>query len=239
MFSVSRRQVILWSRRRAMLRLPHGSALGASWRLSTCAIGCGDMAVEDSGSVTRILQAAAGGDALAAADLLPQVYAELRSLAKRRLAQENPGQTLQPTALVHEAYMRLVGDEDPGWDSRGHFIAAAATAMRRILVENARRKLTQKRGGGRPRLTMKQVEAALEPPSEDILAVDDAVKRLESEDPRKGQIVNLRFFARMTTEETAAVLGISAGTVRREWQYIRTWLQAHLTKDDSPQPRGQ
>lgn len=173
--------------------------------------------------------AAADGDAAAARDLLPLVYSELRSLAQARMAREAPGHTLQPTALVHEAYLGIIRDDDADWDCRGHFFAVAAGAMRQILVESARRKMAQKRGGGKLRLSTEQVAPTFEPPSEDILAVDEVVKRLEREDPRKGQIVNLRFFARMTTAETAAALGISIGTVRREWQYIRTWLQAHLT----------
>lgn len=186
------------------------------------------MSASGSKSLTAVLRAAGDGDAAAAQELLPLVYEELRTLARARLRNELPGQTLQPTALVHEAYLRLVGDEDPGWDSRGHFFAAAALAMRRILVERARQKMTQKRGGDRQRLLEDQVEPTCGPPSEDVLAVDEAVRRLERDDPRKGQIVNLRYFARMTTAETAAALGISVGTVGREWRYIRAWLECQL-----------
>ena len=191
------------------------------------------MAENDSKTVAHMLRAAGRGDPRAANELLPLVYEELRSLARARLQHEAPGQTLQPTALVHEAYLRLVGHEDPGWDGRGHFFAAAARAMRQILVEQARRRNAQKRGGGQKRVSLEQVEPADELPSDDILAIDEAVQRLEKEDPRKGQIVNLRYFARMTTAETAAALGISVGTVGREWRYLRAWLECELHKGDT------
>ena len=178
--------------------------------------------------VTRILRATAEGDARAARDLLPLVYEELRALARAQLRRETPGQTLQPTALVHEAYLRLVGEDDPGWEGRGHFLAAAARAMRRILVDRAREKTALKRGGDRQRVSADRIDEVLQPPSEEILAVNEAVQRLEKEDPRKGQIVNLRYFARMTTAEAAAALGISVGTVGREWKYIRAWLECEL-----------
>jgi RNA polymerase sigma factor (TIGR02999 family) len=184
---------------------------------------------EDSKPVTRALRAVVRGDRRAAEDLLPLVYDELRTLARARLKKIPPGQTLQPTALVHEAYLRVVGNEDPGWDGRGHFFAAAAQAMRDILVEHARRKMAKKRGGDRQRVAAEQAEPTFEPPSEDVLAIDEAVKRLEQDDPRKGQIVNLRYFARLTTAETAEALGVSVGTVEREWRYIRAWLQRELT----------
>lgn len=189
------------------------------------------MSAEDHKSVTRVLQAAAGGDRKAAEALLPLVYEELRRLARARLRKVPPDQMLQPTALVHEAYLRLIGREDPGWDGRGHFFAAAAQAMRRIIVEQARRKMAKKRGGDQRRIPIEQAQPTTEPPSEDILAVDEAVKRLEEYDPRKGQIVNLRYFARLTTAETASALGISVGTVEREWRYIRAWLQRELKAD--------
>jgi RNA polymerase sigma factor (TIGR02999 family) len=165
-----------------------------------------------------------------AEDLLPLVYQELRSLARARLARERPGQTLQPTVLVHEAYLRLVGDADPGWNGRGHFFGAAALAMRRILVEQARRKARMRHGGGQQRVELDDAEPAIEPPGEDVLAVDEAVRRLEARDPRKGRIVNLRYFAGLTTSETAEVLGVSIGTVEREWRFIKTWLQTELVK---------
>ena len=191
------------------------------------------MPIEDSKPVTRVLRAAVQGDRRAAEDLLPLVYDELRTLARARLKKVPPGQTLQPTALVHEAYLRVVGREDPGWDGRGHFFAAAAQAMRDILVEYARRKMAKKRGGDRQRVATEQAEPTFEPPSEDVLAIDEAVKRLERDDPRKGQIVNLRYFARLTTAETAEALGVSVGTIEREWRYIRAWLQRELTVDEN------
>ncbi len=189
------------------------------------------MSLNDQESITQVLQAASAGNAQAAQDLLPMVYDELRSLARSRLRKLMPGQTLQPTALVHEAFLRLVGKEDPGWDGRGHFFAAAARAMRQIVVEQARRKMALKRGGDRRRMGSEQAVPIVEPPSDEILAVDEAVKRLERDDPRKGQIVNLRFFARLTTAETATALGVSVGTVEREWRYIRAWLRRELTAD--------
>jgi RNA polymerase sigma factor (TIGR02999 family) len=152
--------------------------------------------------------------------LLPLVYDELRLLALARLRGVPPGQTLQATALVHEAYMRLVEPSDPGWDSRGHFFAAAAQAMRDVLVEQARRKMTIKHGGHCTRVDSGEVEPALEPPSDEILAVDEALKCLEQDDPRKGRIANLRYFARMTAAETA------------EWRYIRAWLESKLRGND-------
>ncbi len=173
-------------------------------------------------------KAAAEGDREAAKNLLPLVYDQLRSLAKAKLRAHPPGQTLQPTALVHEAYMNLGSKSDPGWDGKGHVFGAAAQAMRDILVDQARRKSALKRGGDQVRISMAEAEPFFEAPSEDILAVDHAVKRLEREDPRKGQIVNLRYFARMTTSETAAALGISIATVGREWRYIKAWLAKEL-----------
>jgi RNA polymerase sigma factor (TIGR02999 family) len=186
------------------------------------------MPVDDDKPVTQMLQAVLEGDLDAAHDLLPMVYDELRKLARARLRALPPGQTLQPTALVHEAYIRLVGKKDPGWEGRGHFFAAAAQAMRNILVEQARRKMAHKRGGGKRRVDIDDAEPAFAPPSEDVLAVDEAVKRLERDDPRKGQIVNLRYFARLTAAETADALGISVATVGREWRYIRAWLEREL-----------
>ncbi|MFH1999601.1 MAG: sigma-70 family RNA polymerase sigma factor [Planctomycetota bacterium] len=181
--------------------------------------------------VTRLLQEAAGDDPAAAESLLPRVYDELRMLARSRLRKLPPGQTLQPTALVHEAYLRVVRKQDPGWDGKGHFFAAAAQAMRDILVEQARRKTSLKRGGDRSRVDNDEVEPMARIPSDDVLAVDEAVKRLEEEDPRKGRIVNLRYFARLTAKETAQALNISVGTVEREWRYIRAWLECELKPD--------
>lgn len=178
--------------------------------------------------ITLALIAAVRGDRKAAGDLLPLVYSELRALARAQLNRLPPGQTLQPTALVHEAYLRVAGGMDPGWDGRGHFYAAAAKAMRDILVDEARRKMAVKRGGSRRRVELDQAEPSIALPTEDVLAVDEAVKMLEKDDPLKGQIVNLRYFARLTIEETATALEISPTTIRREWRYIRAWLGRRL-----------
>src|SRR4051794_35158556 len=166
--------------------------------------------------VTRILSAIEQGDPKAANQLLPLVYEELRKLAAQRLTHERPGQTLQATALVHEAYLRLVGSEpEAGWDSRGHFFAAAAEAMRRILVENARRKGRQKRGGGLARVDLEDAEMACRLPLENLLALDEALARLATEDPVKARLVALRFFAGLSLDEAAKVLGVSAVTAKR------------------------
>jgi RNA polymerase sigma factor (TIGR02999 family) len=178
--------------------------------------------------VTRILSAIEHGDPKAAEALLPLVYDELRKLAAQRLAQEKPGQTLQATALVHEAYVRLARNPTSGgnssWNSRSHFFAAAAEAMRRILVESARRKRAEKHGGRFERQDLDGVEIAAPVPSEDLLALDEALTKLESEDPVKAQIVKLRHFAGLTEEEAAGVLGISRATVQRHWRYAKVWL---------------
>ena len=181
-----------------------------------------------SGEATRFLLAAAKGDRKAATKLLPLVYDELRNLARARMACMAPGQTLQPTALVHEAYVRLIGKQDRGWDGRAHFFGAAAMAMREILIEQARRRATLKRGGDRQRYDVEEVDLAIQAPTTDLLALGEAIERLESEDPRKGQIVNLRYFAGLTVEETAAALDLSVSTVEREWRYIRAWLRTQL-----------
>ena len=174
--------------------------------------------------VTRILSAVEQGDPQAAGQLLPLVYDELRKLAGRRLAQEKPGHTLQATALVHEAYLRLVGDAVPRVyrDSR-HFFAAAAGAMRRILVDLARRKLSDKRGGGHARQELGDFTAPQ--PDEELLALHEALDRLATEDPLKAQLVELRYFAGLTADQAADVLGISSSTADRHWAYARAWLQ--------------
>src|SRR5262245_33973482 len=174
--------------------------------------------------VTQILHAIAAGDPQAARQLLPLVYDELRQLAAHRLAQQAPGQTLQPTALVHDAYLRLVGD--PGgddWDNRGHFSAAAAEPMRHILVDNARRKHAAKRGGGARRVPLEDFHRVTESP-EDLLDLDDALTRFAAEEPDKARLVQLRFFAGLTTPEAAAALGITVATAERWWTFARTWL---------------
>jgi RNA polymerase sigma factor (TIGR02999 family) len=176
------------------------------------------------GEVTRILSAIDQGDARAAEQLLPLVYDELRRLAAQKLAQEAPGQTLQPTALVHEAYLKLVGaDADRQWDSRGHFFAVAAEAMRRILIDNARRKRTGKRGGEIHRQPLEDVAAP--GPDEELLALDEALQQLARQDPQKAKLVELRYFAGLTGEEAARVLGISPTTADRHWAFARAWLQ--------------
>ena len=181
--------------------------------------------------VTRILSQMESGDPSASEQLLPLVYDELRKLAAARLAQEKPGQTLQATALVHEAYVRLVGgDQEKVWDNRGHFFAAAAEGMRRILVDQARRKKSEKIGGDRKRLELHAMEAADSTEAERILTVDEALKDLESESPSKAQLVKLRFFAGMTFDEVAEVMGVSKSTVKREWAAVRVWLSRHLSE---------
>jgi RNA polymerase sigma factor (TIGR02999 family) len=177
--------------------------------------------------VTRILSAIEQGDLRAADELLPLVYGELRRLAKQRLAREKPGQTLQATALVHEAYLRLVGQQEPrSYRDRSHFFAAAAAAMRRILIESIRRKRTRKRGGDWKR---QPLEAVIAPePDDELLALDEALQKLAAIDPKKAKLVELRHFAGLTGEQAAEVLGISATTADRHWAYARAWLQAEV-----------
>ena len=174
--------------------------------------------------VTRILDRIQQGDPKAAEELLPLVYDELRKLAAHKMANEPPGQTLQPTALVHEAWLRLGGDDQPAWQNRAHFLAAAAEAMRRILVESARRKLRLKRGGGGERGELH--ESAIEAPADDekILQVHAALEFLSVEDPEKAQIVKLRFFVGLSHEEIAALLGVNEKTVRRHWEVAKVRL---------------
>ncbi|MCP4248852.1 MAG: sigma-70 family RNA polymerase sigma factor [bacterium] len=179
-------------------------------------------------TVTRLLQASGTDQPQWAEELLPLIYDELRALARARMAREGAGQTIQATALVHDAYLRLVGEADPGWNGRSHFFGAAAEAMRRILVERARRRARLKHGGGRERVELDDDCAAIEPPNDDVLAVDEAVRKLEANDARKGRIVNLRYFAGLTAKETAEVLGLSLGTIEHEWRFIKVWLQDEL-----------
>jgi RNA polymerase sigma factor (TIGR02999 family) len=182
--------------------------------------------------VTRILDQIQQDDPSAAEQLLPLVYNELRKLASQRLAHERPGQTLQPTALVHEAYLRLLGSGTTHpWDSRGHFFAAAAEAMRRILIERARHKLTVKAGGGCRRLDLHKIQPALEEGNEKrLLVLDDALRELEAEDPRKAELVKLRFFAGLTVEQAAAALGVSTSTAEKDWTYARSWLRVAIDR---------
>jgi RNA polymerase sigma factor (TIGR02999 family) len=177
--------------------------------------------------VTSILSAIERGDLHAAEQLLPLVYDELRQLAARKLAQEKPGHTLEATALVHEAYLRLVGGDAPAaYRDRSHFFAAAATAMRHILIDSARRKQAQKRGGDLQREPLDAVAAPA--PDEELLALDEALHRLAERDPEKARLVELRYFAGLTGEQAAAVLGISPTTADRHWAYARAWLQAEV-----------
>jgi RNA polymerase sigma factor (TIGR02999 family) len=173
-----------------------------------------------------------------AAELLPVVYAELRRLAVALSGRLPPGQTLQPTALVHEAYVRLVGNTDPGWNGRRHFFGAAARAMRDILVEQARRKGAIKRGGGARRVELAEGLAVIEPPNDDVLAMDEAIQQLQTEKPHLAEIAILRYFAGLSADETAAVLGISASTLAREWRFARAWLVRRLGHGEVPDGAG-
>lgn len=178
--------------------------------------------------ITAILHAAQQGDPEAAAQLLPLVYGELRALAQARMAGLPPGQTLQPTALVHEAYLRLIGKTDLQLQNRQHFFFVAARAMRDILVEHARARAATKRGGNRRRVPLEADTAAAAPPPEDVLALHEALEELERSDPDKARIVELRYFAGMTMEEVAQVLGVSERTLHRQWRFIKAWLRRHL-----------
>lgn len=186
------------------------------------------MSRSEGHEVTRLLAAVGAGRAEAAEELLPLVYNQLRSLAQARMTGERRDHTLQPTALVHEAYVRLVGDQAAEWDGRGHFFAAAAEAMRRILVESARRKACLKRGGNHRRADVETDKLAGEEDSEQILAVDEALSRMEEKDPRMSEVVKLRFFAGLSIEETARALNVSDRTVRREWTFAKAWLSQEL-----------
>jgi RNA polymerase sigma factor (TIGR02999 family) len=186
------------------------------------------MPAKPSPPVTELLRAAQAGDAAAAERLLAVVYEQLRKLARARMAQLSPGQTLQPTALVHEAYLRLTDKSDISWESRQHFFFAAARAMRDILVEQARRKAGPKRGGDRQREELDEACAILEPPAENVLAIHEALDELEKEDPLGAQIVLLRYFSGMTTAETAEILGLAERTLDRKWHFIRAWLLKRL-----------
>ena len=191
-----------------------------------------DMTTPSKQHMTMLLQAVSDGDSHATAELLPLVYDELQKLARSLMAREGPDHTLQPTALVHEAYLRLIGS-DGKWDNRGHFFVAAATAMRRILVDRARHKLRLKRGGDRGRLELSDESLVAEPPSEDLVFLDEALDRLEAYDQRKCRVVMLRYFAGLSVEETAAALDISPATVKNDWSYARAWLHRELNRQDS------
>ncbi|MBS0263784.1 MAG: sigma-70 family RNA polymerase sigma factor [Planctomycetes bacterium] len=181
--------------------------------------------------VTRVLSVIEKGDPLAADQLLPLVYDELRALAAQNLASEKPGQTLQATALVHEAYLRLVGSEDPGWNGRNHFFAAAAEAMRRVLINRARDRGRLKRGGDRRRVDLEDLCDPFEAPDEALLELDAALDRLTAAYPRPAQLVKLRFFGGLSLEEAAATLGVSTRTANREWTFARVWLRDALGRE--------
>jgi RNA polymerase sigma factor (TIGR02999 family) len=184
--------------------------------------------------ITLILKAAQQGDSKAAAELLPLVYDELRRLAAWRLANERPGQTLQATALVHEVYLRLVDEEDARWQGRQHFFGAAAEAMRRILVENARRKKRLKHGGQLERVNVEEVDIAAPMPDDELLAMDEALDRLAAADPRAAELVKLRFFVGLTQEQAAKELDLSISTVERTWAFARAWLFREIQKGQNP-----
>lgn len=173
-----------------------------------------------------------------AADLLPVVYAELRHLAAALANRLQPGQTLQPTALVHEAYLRLVRNEDPGWEGRRHFFGAAARAMREILIEQARRKATHKHGGGAARVELGEDMAIIAPPSDDLLALDEAMQKLQAAKPHLAEIVMLRYYTGLTFEETAEVVGSSVSTIKRQWRFARAWLTRELGEAPTEEPEA-
>jgi RNA polymerase sigma factor (TIGR02999 family) len=181
--------------------------------------------------LTRVLAAASKGDRHAAAELLPLVYDQLRELARRRMSRLPKGQTIQPTALVHEAYLRIAGTEDPGWTGQSAFLAAASRAMRNILVDRARARSTVKRGGGaqRRRIDPDEIGVGFESPSDRVLALDSALRRLEEVDERKSRIVTMRCFGGLTMDETAVAVGVSSRTVEREWRFAKAWLHREIT----------
>jgi RNA polymerase sigma factor (TIGR02999 family) len=184
--------------------------------------------------VTRILSAVEQGEAGASVQLLPLVYDELRKLAARKLAQEKPGQTLQATALVHEAYLRLVGAGDHGWNGRGHFFAAAAEAMRRILVERARRRGRIQHGGGRRRVDLLDADVVAPTEDEQVLLLDEALTRLAAARPQAAELVKLRFFAGLTLEEIAPLLALAPRSTRRLWVFARAWLRRDMERSNEP-----
>jgi RNA polymerase sigma factor (TIGR02999 family) len=186
------------------------------------------MEFSGTANLTRVLESAAQGDSHAAEQLLPILYGELKRLAHSYMNRQPSDHTLQTTALVHEAYLRLVGKEGPGWNGRGHFFAAAAQAMRQILIEQARRKNAVKHGGSLKRVDLDVAQPTIEPPSEDILALNDALTELDQADPRKAKLVMLHYFAGLTMPEAAAAMGISLSTAEREWRFARALLFAHI-----------
>lgn len=190
----------------------------------------------NAGEVTRILSAIRNGNAQVAQELLPLVYDELRRLAAFKLAHEAPGQTLQPTALVHEAWLRLGGDENQVWNGRPHFFGAAAEAMRRILIDNARRKRARRHGGGQQRVDVEELEIAVAVKDDDLLAVDAALDRFAALDQQKAELVKLRYFTGLTIAEAAEILGVSAPTANRWWAYARAWLHKDIEDQKNGRP---
>ena len=187
----------------------------------------------DTPDVTKLMERAGGGDAQAAAELLPIVYEQLRASAAKRMAAERANHTLQPTALVHEAYLRLVGDRQAAWEGRAHFYAAAAEAMRRVLIDYARARNRSKRGGDWQRVTLDGLDPAEKStPIEEIVSVDEAIRRMEERDPRMAEIVRLRFFAGLDVRDVAQALGITDRTVRRDWAVARAWLYRALSEGE-------
>lgn len=186
---------------------------------------------------SQILARLEAGDRAASRELFPQVYDELRRLAAGKMAGENPGQTLQATALVHEAFLRLIGDANSaGWQTRGHFFAAAGEAMRRILIENARRRRRVKRGGDRARISLSEIAAGSQEADDELLAVDEALEHLAAESPPLAKLVELKYFAGLTHEELAECLGISIATSKRHWRYARAWLRRKIAVDHGESP---
>jgi RNA polymerase sigma factor (TIGR02999 family) len=187
--------------------------------------------------VTQILQSIEAGDERAADKLLPLVYEELRKLAASKMAREAPGQTLQATALVHEAWLLLTGNESAQWEGRAHFFGAAAEAMRRILIDNARRKRAERHGGGRQRVDILEIDLAAPAPDDELLAVNDALDRLAAVDKPKAELVKLRYFAGLTIAEAAGALGISAATANRWWDFARAWLFDQIRRQSQSRPK--
>jgi RNA polymerase sigma factor (TIGR02999 family) len=182
----------------------------------------------ETSAVTRLLNSLGHGDAKAADELLAAVYAQLRQLAAGKMASERPGQTIQPTSLVHEAWLRLGGGKDQKWESRAHFFGAAAEAMRRILIENARRKQSARHGGGQQRFDVDEVEISAGVKDDELIEVNEVLEKFAALDPQKAELVKLRYFVGLTLEETAGVLGVSVPTVKRWWRYSRAWLRAEM-----------
>ena len=181
-------------------------------------------------TVSRILGAIGAKDEAGTDELLPLVYSELRRLAKRKIAEEDSRNELEPTMLVHEAYLRLLGAQDVGWNGKKHFFGAAALAMRRVLIDQARKRKSLKHGGDLARITFSKIDALQPDSDEELIFVEEAVTKLEAADPRKGSIVNLRYYAGRSNEEVASILDISLSTVEREWRFIRSWLKSELTE---------